>query len=107
SLVSGAPLQLPWSGGTLDAIRTGLRGVVGAANGTAEFVFRGSPLAAVTAGKTGTAETAPGRNTHAWFACFAPVDAPRATVLAVVEYGGEGSEVAAPVARRVLEAALR
>jgi len=107
SLATTQPLQLPWAGSTLDAVRSGLKGVVGSPNGTAAFVFQGSPLAAITAGKTGTAETAPGRNTHAWFACFAPVDAPRAVVLAMVEYGGEGSEVAAPIARRVLEAALR
>jgi penicillin-binding protein 2 len=107
SLATAQPLSLPWAAPTLDAVRTGLKGVVGSPNGTAAFAFRGSPLAGVTAGKTGTAETAPGRNTHAWFACFAPFDAPRAVVLAMVEYGGEGSEVAAPIARRVLEAALR
>ncbi|MGH2350123.1 MAG: penicillin-binding transpeptidase domain-containing protein, partial [Chloroflexota bacterium] len=98
---------LPWSAATLDAVRAGLRDVVGGPNGTAAFVFQGSPLVPITAGKTGTAEAGPGRAPHAWFACFAPIDAPRVVVLAMVEHGGEGSQVAAPVARRVLEAALR
>ena len=32
------------------------------------------------AGKTGTAETAPGENPHAWFIAFAPADHPRYAV---------------------------
>ncbi|HXI15345.1 MAG TPA: penicillin-binding transpeptidase domain-containing protein [Chloroflexota bacterium] len=99
-------LVLPWSGDTLAQIRTGLKDVVGAPHGTAAFVFQGSPLAGITAGKTGTAESGAGRPSHAWFACFAPFDAPRAVVLVMLEHGGEGSRDAAPVARRMLEAAL-
>ena len=106
TLAAAQALKLPWSSQTLDAVRAGLNGVVGAPDGTAAFVFQGSPLAAVTAGKTGTAETVPGRNTHAWFACYAPIGAPEAVVLTMLEYAGEGSVVAAPLARRVLEAAL-
>jgi penicillin-binding protein 2 len=98
---------LPWSAATLEAVRNGLRGVVGAPNGTAAAVFAGSPLAGVTAGKTGTAETGNGRQPHAWFACYAPADAPKVVVLAMLEEAGEGSAVAAPLARRMLEAALR
>ncbi|HET7769728.1 MAG TPA: penicillin-binding transpeptidase domain-containing protein, partial [Chloroflexota bacterium] len=101
-----ATRRLPWSGETLAAVRAGLKDVVGAPHGTAAFVFHGSPLAGLTAGKTGTAESAPGRPTHAWFAGFAPFDAPRALVLVMLEHGGEGSRDAAPIARRVLEAAL-
>jgi len=102
-----APVRrLPWSAATLAAVRAGLKDVVGAPHGTAAFVFQGSPLAQITAGKTGTAESSPGRRTHAWFACFAPFDAPRAMVLVMLEHGGEGSIDAAPIARRILEAAL-
>lgn len=58
------------------------------------------------AGKTGTAET--GRGTaHAWFIGFAPAESPRVAVAVVVEEGGRGGEVAAPVAGAILEAALR
>jgi len=63
------------------------------------------PLAVPAAGKTGTAET--GRGTaHAWFIGFAPADDPKVAVAVVVEDGGRGGEVAAPVAGAILKAAL-
>ena len=40
------------------------------------------------AGKTGTAETAPGEPPHAWFIAFAPADHPRYAVAVLVEHGG-------------------
>ena len=62
------------------------------------------------AAKTGTAQT--GRDTaHAWTIAFAPVDAPRVAIAVVVEDQPEvstatGGRVAAPIAARVIEAAL-
>ena len=53
--------------------------------------------------KTGTAEFAETEETHAWFTVFAPFDAPSITLTVLVERGGEGSAVAAPVARNTLE----
>jgi len=41
---------------------------------------------------------------HALFIAFAPVDKPRYAVAVVVEHGGGGSSVAAPIAKDVLEA---
>lgn len=58
------------------------------------------------AGKTGTAETGDGRPPHAWFICFAPAQHPRVAVAVIVEHGGEGAFVAAPIAKQILEAAL-
>ncbi|MEO8285959.1 MAG: penicillin-binding protein 2 [Chloroflexota bacterium] len=58
-------------------------------------------------GKTGTAET--GRDTsHSWFIGFAGRDAnnPQYAIAVLVEDGGEGTRVALPMARKVLEAAL-
>jgi penicillin-binding protein 2 len=98
--------RLPWSAATLDAVRAGLRGVIGGPQGTAAHIFLGSPLASAAAGKTGTAESGGGRPSHAWFAGYAPVDAPTTVVLVMLEHGGEGSSAAAPVARRILEAVL-
>src|SRR5690606_16127178 len=58
------------------------------------------------AGKTGTAEVGAGRPPHAWFIGFAPARAPEVAVAVVVEHGGYGGSVAAPIARRVIAAAL-
>lgn len=57
------------------------------------------------AGKTGTAEPGNG-DPHGWFIAFAPADSPRYAIAVVVEHGGHGSRVAAPIAKIVLEAAL-
>lgn len=59
------------------------------------------------AGKTGTAESGEGRRTHNWFVSFAPADDPEVAVAVVIEEGGgSGGELAAPVARNVMEAVL-
>jgi penicillin-binding protein A len=63
-------------------------------------------LPGVTIGaKTGTAETPTGMP-HSWFVALAPVEQPRFAIAVIVEYGGEGSRAALPVARQVLAAAL-
>jgi len=41
---------------------------------------------------------------HAWFAAFAPYEAPRLTVVVFLEHGGSGGKEAAPVARKIFEA---
>ncbi|MBU1670261.1 MAG: hypothetical protein KKF41_08785 [Actinobacteria bacterium] len=58
------------------------------------------------AGKTGTAEIE-GAEPHAWFICFAPAEDPVIAVAVLVENAGEGGRVAAPIAREVLEHALK
>jgi penicillin-binding protein 2 len=40
---------------------------------------------------------------HALFVAFAPVEAPRIAVAVLVENGGHGGAVAAPIARRVMD----
>ncbi|HHW14200.1 MAG TPA: hypothetical protein GXX28_04605, partial [Firmicutes bacterium] len=67
--------------------------------------WRASVAGVRVAGKTGSAEN-PHGPAHAWFMGFAPAEAPRVAVAVVVENGGLGGRVAAPVARRVIEAAL-
>jgi len=57
------------------------------------------------AGKTGTAENPHGAP-HAWFIGFAPADDPQVAVAVIVENVGTGGEFAAPIARRVIAAAL-
>lgn len=52
--------------------------------------------------KTGTAETEQDV-THAWLTAYAPVDDPEIVVTLLVEKGGEGSSVAAPKVREILD----
>ncbi len=55
------------------------------------------------AGKTGTAEYGdPQDRTHAWFTAFSPVDDPQIAVTVLVEGGGEGSYVAAPIVKELM-----
>jgi penicillin-binding protein 2 len=93
--------KLPVKPENLAAIRQGLRGVVAAAVGTARYIFVGMPIK--VAGKTGTAETG-NPKPDAWFAAYAPSDAPEIVVIALVENIGQGSAIAAPIARNVMEA---
>ncbi len=59
-----------------------------------------------SAGKTGSAEgTENGHATvHAWFAGYLPASAPRYVIAVLVQGGGYGGEVAAPIFREVGEA---
>jgi penicillin-binding protein 2 len=43
---------------------------------------------------------------HGWFASYAPVDNPQIAVVVLVENGGFGGQVAAPVAKAIYEAAF-
>ncbi len=52
--------------------------------------------------KTGTAES-PGGAPHAWFTVFAPFDKPEIALTVMVERSGEGSSVAAPIAKEILK----
>ena len=75
-------------------------------SGTAARKFDGLPF--TVAGKTGTAQNGQGdKMSHSWFIGFAPADRPRVAVAVLVENGGYGASVAVPVARKVLEVALR
>jgi len=61
------------------------------------------------AGKTGTAQMiaksrADKGQDHAWFASFAPVREPEVVVVVLVERGGKGGQVAAPIARKIFNA---
>lgn len=80
----------------LALVREGLR-LVPKEGGTA-WPFFTFPIE--TAGKTGTAEygDAKGR-THAWYTSYAPADNPKIALTVLVEGGGEGSSIAAPIAK--------
>ena len=75
--------------------------------GTALSAFSGSPLLSRgVCGKTGTAQDLRVGNDwlpHAWFVTYMPADDPEIVVVVMVENSGEGSVVAAPLARQILE----
>lgn len=85
---------------TASQVTTMMEAVVSEGTGTA------AALPGVTvAGKTGTAEVG-SRPSDAWFIAFAPAQNPRVAVAVLIPNGGVGGEVAAPIAREVLAAAL-
>jgi penicillin-binding protein 2 len=92
--------------------------VVHSARGTARGIGKDSPY--TIAGKTGTAQVfglkqeekydaetiAEKLRDHALFIAFAPVDEPKIAVAIIVENGGSGGSVAAPIARTIMDAYL-
>lgn len=96
---------------TLQLIEAGMIGAC-SPGGTAATFFNftapGLPADRRVACKTGTAQFT-SEKTHAWFTAFAPSSAeategkPEIVATALVEEGGEGSIVAAPVVKKVLE----
>ncbi|HVN55378.1 MAG TPA: penicillin-binding transpeptidase domain-containing protein [Anaerolineaceae bacterium] len=111
-LQNNVPVTKPISPWVVQLVKEGMRKVV--VDGTAAKEFEGMEIN--TAGKTGTAEYCddlartqnlcqPGNwPAHAWYAGYAPYDNPEIAIVAFVYHGTEGSVVAAPVVRKVMEA---
>lgn len=63
------------------------------------------------AGKTGTAENNLSEKNkdkeHAWFIGFAPVEDPKIAVAIIVEHGGSGGAVCAPIAKKIINEYLQ
>jgi penicillin-binding protein 2 len=97
----GCDRMVPYTPAELDYVRTALASVTN--GGTATCAFAGFPLSSVpVAGKTGTAERPPHQDTS-WFAAMVPADAPEYVVVTMVEQGGFGAQVAAPITRHVID----
>ncbi|MFN2302220.1 MAG: penicillin-binding transpeptidase domain-containing protein [Anaerolineales bacterium] len=93
---------LPVSEENLSLIQGAMYDVIKEARGTAHLQLATMPYVAF--GKTGTA-TNPFGDPHAWFAGYTQVgneDRPDIAVAVLLENGGEGSEMAAPVFRRAV-----
>ncbi|MBI2264322.1 MAG: FtsW/RodA/SpoVE family cell cycle protein [Armatimonadetes bacterium] len=91
----------PISSETADQVRQMMERVITSGTG-----WRAELPGVKVAGKTGTAEN-PHGPPHAWFVALAPSDSPRAVVVVLIEQGGYGGEVAAPIAREMLKEALK
>lgn len=103
--------ELPINQQDLATIQDSLWRVANTNSGTASETLLG--MTVPVAGKTGTAEAPPG-DPHAWFGGYAPagpftdangltITEPEIAVVVIVENGGQGSEVAAPIFRRLVE----
>ena len=113
AMTSPAPTTLGFSPEHLNVIRNGLIGVT--TGGTSAQVFAGA--AYLSAGKTGTAQAVTigqkdkynaaklteHQRDHALYMAFAPADAPKIAVAAVVENAGFGAAHAAPIVRRIFD----
>ena len=77
-------------------MQEGLREVTSTGTGR-----RASSFGVQVAGKTGTAQNAHGED-HAWFAGYAPVQAPRYAVVVIAEAGKGGGAVAGPIVGKML-----
>ena len=113
--VSGEPIHLARPANWRHVIK-GMISVVHGLRGTARL--SGLGLDFKIAGKTGTAQVfgiaqdeeydeetvARKLRDHALFVAFAPHDKPQIAVAVIAENGGHGSSVAAPIARKVIDA---
>lgn len=96
---------LELSPGVAATLAAGLRRAV-ESEGTAGGAFEGWPQSTVpVAGKTGTAQVY-GQQDTSWFAAYAPADAPRYAVVAMITQAGTGGSASAPAVRRVLAGLL-
>lgn len=110
--------KLKVSPATLEMLAEGMDQVVNREGGTAFEYAHSAELH--FAGKTGTAQVRRKRRRqavevkgwhpyrdHAWFAGYAPASAPEVAIVVLIEHGGPGGKVAAPVARDILESYFR
>jgi len=81
----------------LQIVREGMRQTV--TEGSARSL---SILPVAMAGKTGTAQWSTKKSPHAWFIGFAPYEKPELAIMVLVEEGVEGSTIAVPIAKDIL-----
>ncbi|REK40312.1 MAG: hypothetical protein DWQ20_02185 [Actinobacteria bacterium] len=84
------------------SLLTDLNSVVTSGTASTAFAEFGPGLELV-GGKTGTGESGRARDTHAWFAAVTPISDPQYVVVVLIDEGGAGSRIAAPVARHILQ----
>jgi len=99
---------------TIQIIQEALRGAVNDPHGTGWTCLLKEVK---VAGKTGTAQVVrlpenfkkgdmnrmpPKFRDHAWFVAYAPFEDPKISIAVLVEHGGFGASVAAPIAKKVI-----
>jgi penicillin-binding protein 2 len=96
--------HVPVSAANLATVRHGMWMCLEDPHGTG-YWFRLAKFPVDGGCKTGTAEFGSGTNqpTHAWFTFFSPFNDPQVVIIVLVEGGGEGDQVAEPVALQVAQ----
>ncbi|MCX8026269.1 MAG: penicillin-binding protein 2 [Thermodesulfovibrionales bacterium] len=105
----GQTTKIDVSDDNLNRIKMAMAGVVNEGGGTARTAM--SSIVQI-GGKTGTSQVVGKKKgltgekymDHAWFIAFAPVKDSEIALSVFVEHGGGGGAVAAPIAKRVIEA---
>lgn len=91
--------RLDWNASTVACIQDGLWAVCNAPGGTGRVV---TVPGAQAFGKTGSAENAMGKTTHAWFCGYIVTDKPEIAVTVFLENAGGGGAVAGPVCNKIM-----
>jgi penicillin-binding protein 2 len=91
--------RLPCSEANLKIIQDGLWEVCNAPGGTGRAI---NVPGATAFGKTGSAENALGKTTHAWFTGYIVTDKPEIVVTVFLENAGGGGAMAAPITNKIL-----
>ncbi|HSL26735.1 MAG TPA: penicillin-binding transpeptidase domain-containing protein, partial [Acidimicrobiia bacterium] len=94
--------QVALDSNTVNSLLIDLNRVVTRGTASAAFSDFGASLARV-GGKTGTGQTIANNDNHAWFVGVGPIDSPRWVVVVLIDEGGSGGRVAAPVARHIMQ----
>ena len=98
--VSTTCKKLPIADKTLSLIREGMKQAC-STGGTGWPFFDFKPSVGC---KTGTAESQSKESIpHAWFTVFAPFEVPEIVLTVLIEESGQGSDIAAPIAKEILQ----
>jgi penicillin-binding protein 2 len=94
--------QIDISEATRQSLLTDLNQVVTRGTATTTFSGFGDGLDNV-GGKTGTGQSTKTADNHAWFVGVTRINNPKYVVAVVIDQGGSGGQIAAPVARHIMQ----
>ncbi|MBK5268796.1 MAG: hypothetical protein JJE47_15350 [Acidimicrobiia bacterium] len=94
--------RIAWSAGFQQSFLQDLGRTITSEYGTARRAFSSMTSSGIVGGKTGTSTTN-GKGDTAWFVGVAPIASPDYVVAVVVDQGGSGGTVAAPIARQIFQ----
>ncbi|MDX1448284.1 MAG: penicillin-binding transpeptidase domain-containing protein [Acidimicrobiia bacterium] len=94
--------QVDLSPGSVTSLLTDLNRVVTRGTAASAFADFGASIGDV-GGKTGTGQSIASADNHAWFVGVVGINDPRYVVAVLIDEGGSGGAVAAPVARQIMQ----